>query len=691
MPRDLSRLLRPRSIAVIGGGAWGANAVAQCRAMGFEGPVWPVHPRRESLGGLPCRPSVEALPEPPDAAFLAINRDAAVEAVAALAARGAGGAVCFASGFAEAEAELAGGRAAQERLVAAAGEMPVLGPNCYGLVNYLDGAVLWPDQHGGRRRGRGVAVVAQSSNMLINLTMAPGLPLAVAVAAGNQAQVSQAEIGAALLEDPRVTALGLHVEGVGDPRAWERLSERARALAKPVVALKIGRSAAAQAAALSHTASLAGGHAAARAFFARLGIALVESLPDLVAALALLDLHGALPGARIGVVSSSGGEASLVADMAEGRALALPPLGGATRGRLAAALGPRVALANPLDYHTYIWGDVPRMRETFAAMLAGGHDLTLLIVDFPRADRCSGADWDCALAALAGAVAETGARAAAVATLPGGMPEDRAEAFAAAGVAPLSGIGEALAAVEAAAAIGRAWARPPAAPLLLPEPVAPGAAVTLDEAAAKAALAAHGLAVPAGEVAATPAAAAAAAARLGGRLALKGLGHAHKTEAGAVRLGLAPGEVARAAAEMAEAGAAPGGVLVERMVEGAVAELILGVLRDPAHGLALTLGSGGVLAELVADSRTLLLPAGPEEIRAALGELRVARLLAGHRGRPAGDMAAAVAAAAALAAYAAAEPRLLEAEVNPLIVTPGGAAAADALIRLAPGPASSGL
>ena len=221
-----------------------------------------MHPKRAELGGVATVARLEDLPAVPDAAFIGVNRHATIEAVAHLREMGAGGAVCFASGFSEAQAETGDGADLQAALLDAAGDMPVIGPNCYGFINYLDGALLWPDQHGGRRVDAGVAILTQSSNMAINITMQRrGLPLAYVATAGNQAQTRLAEIGTTLLEDDRVTALGLHVEGIGDLRAFEALAARARALGKPVVALKAGRSDQAQAAAVSHTASLTGSDA----------------------------------------------------------------------------------------------------------------------------------------------------------------------------------------------------------------------------------------------------------------------------------------------------------------------------------------------------------------------------------------------------------------------------------------------
>jgi len=680
--RDLSRLLRPRSVAVIGGGAWCRSVLTQLRKAGFAGPVWPVHPRGGEICGYPAFATLEDLPQAPDACFVGINREATVAAVGRLCAMGAGGAVCFASGF----AEVADGAGLHAALLAAAGAMPVLGPNCYGMINALDGALLWPDQHGCLPVARGVAILTQSSNIAINLTMQTrALPLAYVVACGNQAQTSQAEIAAALLEDPRVTAIGLHVEGFGDPTLWQALARRARARGIPLVALKVGRSAEARGATVSHTASLAGGDAGAQALLDRLGIARVDDLATFLETLKLLHVAGPLPSGRIASISCSGGEASLAADTAAGTGLHFPPLTKAQRTALAATLGPRVALANPLDYHTYIWRDTAAMTRAFAAMVAPDLALTFLIVDFPRADRCDPSDWDCAIEAALGARAATQGRIAMVATLPELMPEDVAARLLAGGVVPMNGLREAFAAADAA----RLRDLPDLARDLLP-PAAKGPedapedgpkAVVLTESAAKDALARHGLAVPRGRRAASPEAAGAAAAALSGPFVLKGEGIAHKSDAGAVALGLAsPQEVARAAGGMQAAG-----FLVEEMIGGAVAELLVGVVRDPAHGFVLTLAAGGVTAELLDDRASLLVPAGEASVAAALGRLRIWPLLQGFRGRPAADMGAVLAAVAAVQDYVLANAATVEeVEVNPLICTPTRAVAADALIRKTP-------
>ena len=201
----MNRLLRPRSIAVVGGGAWCAAVVEQNLKIDFDGPIWPVHPTRETVGGVAAHPNLAALPDAPDATFVGVNRHATIDVLTELKAQGAGGAVCFASGFGERD----DGVELQSTLLNAAGRMPFLGPNCYGFVNYLDRVCLWPDQHGGVPVASGVAVVTQSSNVAINMTMQRrGLPLAYMVTSGNQAQTGLADTGTALLEDDRVTGSG---------------------------------------------------------------------------------------------------------------------------------------------------------------------------------------------------------------------------------------------------------------------------------------------------------------------------------------------------------------------------------------------------------------------------------------------------------------------------------------------------
>ncbi|APE45057.1 acyl-CoA synthetase [Sulfitobacter alexandrii] len=674
MKADLTRLLQPRSIAVVGGGAWCRAIVAQCQKMGFDGAIWPVHPSADTMAGLPVYRDIASLPAAPDATFIGVNRTATVDIAAQLSARNAGGAVCFASGFMEAQAEDAEGMDHQAALLRAAGDMPFLGPNCYGFINLLDGALLWPDQHGGKRTDRGVAIITQSSNIAINLTMqSRALPLAYVVTAGNQAQCGISDIGMAVLKDPRVTALGLHIEGIDDLRKFEALAEYARQMGKQIVAIKVGKSVQAQHATVSHTASLAGQDAGAGALLRRLGIARVADLPTFLETLKLLHMAGPLDSRRIATISCSGGEASLAADTGLDAGLQFPPLGEEQKTALRAALGPRVALANPLDYHTYIWRDVPAMMATFAAMADPGNAITLLIVDFPRSDRCDPSDWDCVIEAVIGAAERTGARYGMVSTLPELMPESVAETLMDHGIIPFCGLTEALNACAHAARTSPVAADPVhiAPPARVPALIAEGDAKRL--------LAEHGLRVPVAQRCQGTEAAVQAATRIGYPVVLKGEGIAHKTEAGAVRLDLGSAEAVAAAAEAMSVDS----FLVEEMVNGTLAELLVGVVHDPAHGFILTIGAGGTAAEVLDDTVSLLIPAAQEAVAQAIGSLRIAPLLRGYRGKPAVAMDRILDAVMAVQAFVMAqEGGLQEVEINPLLCTMDDAIAADALLRL---------
>jgi acyl-CoA synthetase (NDP forming) len=669
--RDLSRLLRPASIAVIGGGAWCEQVIKQSTSMGFSGDVWPVHRSAKTIARLPAYASLADLPSAPDAVFVGVNRDATIDLVRDLSAMGAGGAVCFASGFAEARAEDARGSDLQSQLVAAAADMPILGPNCYGIINALDGALLWPDQHGCARLETGVAILTQSSNIAINLTMQRrALPIAYTIACGNMAQTSQAEIANALLDDPRVTAIGLHIEGFSDLRAWEALAAKAHDKGVPMVAIKVGASDQAQAATVSHTASLAGSDAGAQAFLDRLGIPRLRSLPDFVETLKLLHCAGPLTSNQIASISCSGGEASLIADMAVGMNLDFPPLSDPQRAQLSEALGPMVALNNPLDYHTYIWRDAPAMTKAWAGMTGEGIAMTFSIVDYPTTDA---RDWECATQAALDVRATTGAHFAVAASLPELMPLDVAARLMGGGVVPFMGLAEALAATQAATQI----AAPDPVPVVLPN--ASTATVTLDEGTAKSALAAHGVPVPAYRVARGADEIAQAVSTLSAPFAVKGIGLAHKSEHGAVRLDIGQDDVALIAADIGT-----DAVLIEEMATGGVAELLVGVICDPAHGFVLTLGAGGVLTEVLRDTVSLLVPADSTAITNALNRLRCAPLLHGYRGKPAADISAIVNAVLAVQSYVVANADTLsEVEINPLICTPVSAVAVDALIRKA--------
>ena len=681
MIRRLRRCLSPASIAVVGGREV-ERVVFQCRKMGFGGDIQVVNPRRAELGGLPCVPDIDALREVPDAAFVAIPAEPSIEAMERLSRMGAGGAVCYASGFWE-----VGAADRHQRLLAAAGDMPVIGPNCYGFINAVNGAVLWPDQHGMGRCDSGVAIFSASGNVSINMTMQQrGLPLALMVSIGNQANVGAEELLQAVLEDDRITAVGLLIEGLRDLPKFVEVAGQAVEADKPVVALKLGRSAAGAHIAMSHTATLAGESGLYDALFRRLGVAQVPDLEAFLESLKLLSVCGTLRGNRIASMSCSGGEASMVADLSESLDISFPPLDAQHRAAVAATLNEYVNVDNPLDYHTFIWGDSAAMEATFLAMMRGGYDLTLLVLDFPATNRCDATEWEEAARAFARAVGNSGYPGAVVVSMGENVTGEIIRELAGHGIPVLMGIPQALGAVEAASRAGRIRFPLPRLPSVVH---GGGVAVeamnpeTCSEAHAKGLLAESGFRVPRGSLAGSVDDAVALAGEIGFPVVMKiaGDGVAHKSEHGGVRTGIGDPAAAREAAQALLAVSER--ILVEEMVQGSVAELILGVARDPQFGDYFMIGIGGTLVELLADSAILLPPLSDPDVREALSSLKFAPLLEGYRGGRPADTDAVIDSVMALEGFVNAHcGHLLEVDINPLIVHPrgGGTTVADALI-----------
>ncbi|MCB1377773.1 MAG: acetate--CoA ligase family protein [Alphaproteobacteria bacterium] len=676
MLRDLSRLINPKSIAFVGGGECDV-AITRTRELGFTGQIYAIHPKREQLGGVATLKSVNDIEGPIDAAFIAVKREPTIEIVRALRAKDCGGAVIYASGFAE-----TGDAHLQKELLAAADGMPLMGPNCYGFVNALSQVALWPDEQGLAPIARGVAMITQSGNIGCNFTMTMrALPVAAVFAIGNQADVDMAQMVEALAEDERISAIGLHIEGLPDVAAFARAAARARDLRKPIIALKTGRSEQGAKVAMSHTSSLAGADTLYDALFERYGVARMKSVSAFVETLKFLHHGGAIRDSRLVSMSCSGGEAALVADMAIEKKVSFPPFDACTRPKVAATLNEYVAIDNPLDYHTFIWNQEEKLAATFSAVMGGGYDVAMLILDVPTHPKMKPDSWAVTAKALMRATDATKARSAVVATLNEGMPLALAAELSGHGVAPMMGLDDALTAFEAAAFIGRNWDRrdkPPA--MLQPETRGHGESV-ISEHDAKLMLKQHGLAVPDGLV--CPAADAARMAEgLGFPVTLKvsSASIAHKTEAGGVALNLkTPEDVAATATRMARL--APD-VLVERMVNGAVAELIIGLKTDPQFGVALVIGAGGIFTELLKDTVTLILPTTRPEIERSLKALKVWRLVEGFRGKS-GDQLAVIKAVEAVANFAEAHRGLVEElDVNPLLVLADSAVAVDALIKM---------
>jgi acetyl-CoA synthetase len=681
----LERLLAPRTVALIGG-AWTDGVAAAARRIGYRGETWRIHPTRASDGATRYYRSVDELPGAPDAAFLAAPAADVPGVAAALARCGAGGFVCFASGFDELGTDR--GRELTRELLAAAGPLPFTGPNCYGLINFFDRVALWPDQVVGGQPERGVALLCQSGTISLTMTFnGRSLPIGYLISVGNQSRLAVEDLIEVLCADPRVSAFGLYLEGVKDVARFARAVDTARAAGKPIALLKAGRTAAAAQTAATHTGALAGADQVFDAYCRQAGVARCDTMAALCETLKVLHVGGPLPGRRTLVFGHSGGDMAMISDVARHTALEFPPFSAEATARLRGVVGDRVTIANPFDVHTYSWFDRDVLRATFDAVLNAGYDVVAYMLDCPPDDRADPSTFIMPISEFIAASQGAPTRAALLAALPETIYMKLREQLLAGGVVPLQGQREALEALDLAAQVGLAWRAGPAVELRMPRRDR-GPATTLAENAGKDALAAFGLPVPAARAVA-PGEAAAAAGAIGFPVVIKALSAdlAHKSDVGGVVLNVrSPAEAAAAAQRLA---ALADRLLVEQMVVDGVAEILVGITVDAQFGQVLVLGAGGVLTEYLRDSTSLLPPFTADAVRAALGRLRVAKLLAGFRGKPAGDVEALVTAVLAVARYAEAHvDTLAELDVNPIIVRPSGlgVVAVDALIRLTEGP-----
>ena len=678
----LRRLLSPARVAWFGG-AGIAPGIAYMRHAGYCGEAIAVNPTRNRIAGLACVRSVATLPWTPDLAVLVIPGHAVIETVRALARIRCGAVICITSGFAESPV----GGDLQASLVAAAGEMPVIGPNCPGIANFLDGCAFMMDHFGTHAPKRGVAVISNGGAYLSDIGCADrSQPVACLIGLGNQSMISVADMLDVVLDDPRITAVNIYFEGLNDVASLSRAAARAARKGIPVVALKGGRTESGTRAARSHTASLASDAAISSALFRRFGWIEVTTPAEAIETVKMLSYTPLPAGISTGLVTSSGTYAVLGGDLAETLGLSLGPPDPATIAETNAALPGYVGAANPLDISdAHGWSREDQL-QIYRAFARNGFDLLIQVMCYPPEDGTDRTSWDVTTSALAEA---KGTRPAAfVNTLVETLPRHVRQRMIANGVAPLQGLEDGLRAVAHVARFGalRHTLVPDAMVLDAVPPARPCQAVMLDEAAAKTRLAEAGLDVPERWVVSSPGDVPDVTCPCAIKALVPGL--VHKTDASAVALDIPADDLRGALLDMQERlhsrGLCADRFLIEEMVGNPVCELLVGVRRHPGIGITLTLATGGVAVELMKDSVHLILPVTHIDIETALRSLRMAPLFFGHRGRPAVDLALTIDAIAKICAFVRADQAASELEINPLLLTPTRAVVADVALTQLP-------
>ncbi|MEA3024391.1 MAG: hypothetical protein QOK01_3243 [Alphaproteobacteria bacterium] len=698
-PVAVARLLRPRSIAIVGispePASFGANVLASLKSFDYRGAIHLVSRGRTEVLGRACVAAIDDLPPGIDVAVLCVPRAAVSEAVAACGRRRVGGAIVFASGFAETGEA---GRAEQNALAASARRsgLALLGPICLGLVNQVDGVplsmgLLAPTHD----RALRVGLVAQSGAMMSAIreaARARGVGFSHMISTGNEAVLGVEDFTAELIADEATRVIALFVEQIRRPRLFLALAERARKAEKPIVMFHSGRSSAARKSARSHTGALAGDFRTMAALVAHQGVILVESFDELIDVMALLARYSRPPDAGVGVITNSGAFCGIAHDVAAAAGLEIPPLSPSASERLRALMPSFAAPDNPLDLGTQLMRE-PQLLGTAAHAILADHNLGSVVVAvvlgtpqqaldkaqavLPVLDDATKPVAFGAIGGEAALPAEFLARLDAGKTVFFRSPERALRAMA-----HLTTYGRAL----------RRWAtraRPREAGAVAP----PGAGV-LPEYVAKPWLAAAKIPVPRGSLARSATEAVDIALSLGVPVALKAQSKdlPHKSDVGGVILGVGDADGVRRGWDDlhgALAKACPGmrldGILIEEMVPGGI-EMVVGARNDPDWGAVVMVGFGGVWVEALDDVRLLAPDATIEEIIGEIAKLRGAKLLQGARGAPPADLAALADIVAAVAALMRATPELLEIDLNPVVVHGAGrgARALDALVVIAP-------
>ncbi|GIH51544.1 Acyl-CoA synthetase (NDP forming) [Microbispora rosea] len=698
----VGELFNPRSIALVGAtdkSGWSISTLTNLRTHGFRGPVHLVNPRGGVVHGEQAHRSLSDIPGQVDLAYVMVPTTAVLPVLREGAKLGIRHYVILTAGFGETGPE---GAALEAEIVdfARESDLTVLGPNGNGFINAAADVTPYGLPIPSPLLRGSVGVVLQSgalASSVLGFAQARNVGVSLLTSMGNESLVTVTDVIDYLVDDPATKAIALFLESVRDPAAFSRAARRALLAGKPIVALKIGRSRLASRTAQAHTGALVGDDNVIDAAFRQLGVVRVRSLEDLIITAGLLAEVGPLPGPRIGVVTPSGGASEIIADRAEDEGLELPAFAPETVARLREIVPAFGTVQNPLDVTGYVLIDRTLLGRALEAVTADpGVDAVMLLSDLPRVAPPDPAPVYATFSASARRMAEAPMPVVVVSNVLTDVTEFGRDVQRQAGFPYVAGgIEHGMHAIGAAVRWGRAYraaveaadAAVPAEAAVSAPAVEPGTGVWAEHRAA-ALLSSAGIPVVPGELVHDEESAVAAAVGFGYPVVLKaaaeGLGH--KSDIGGVRLGLSGArDVERAYREVVAAAAAvPGagrvGALVQPQRGGGV-ELLVGIVRDPAWGLTLAVGLGGIWVEALRDTALRVLPVDAAEARRALDELRGAALLRGARGTEPADLDAVAAVVARVAAFAGSLGDDLESlEINPLLVRGSHVEALDALI-----------
>jgi len=673
----LKKLFRPKSLAVIGG-YWADFVYDGNKTIGYTGKVWHINPSRQSSKTKKYYKSIKDLPEIPDCVYLAVSSDQTVKLIKDISDIGVGGTVCLASRFSELNSKE--GINKTNELIKNAGKMPFLGPNCYGFINYLDKISVWSDQVAGKPTKKGVAIICQSGTIGNTISFNNrSLPIGYIISLGNQAQITIEDAINYVLDDKRVTAIGIYAESFTNSEKLIKSFKKSRIKKIPIALVKVGRSEIASKTILTHTGSLSGKEEIYDSLFNRMGIARCNTLGELCETLKLFHTHGVLKNSKISFMGPSGGDMAMIGDVAEKLNLNFEKIPSKIRNALKKVNHPSVIISNPFDLQTYNWNDPDDLEKTFKLMFKTNFGLNALMLDFPNIEDCDTDEWDAIVDKFINS-SKVKKNGAIISSLSDTLPKYLRDRCLKSGVVPLQGMYESLFAISNSIKVATAWKN--VFDIKIPKNISSfkRKTKTYSEYESKLVLKKYGIPIPKSLITNKknllrdykkikfP-----LVAKINSNKVF------HKTEINGVFTNINnEKELIQKTSKL------KGSILLEQMIKNTVFEIIIGIKVDKEFGPTMILGAGGIFTELFKDTTTLLLPINKKIILEAIKKLKFAKILFGFRGKKGADLDALVNIILKVAKFAEKNSdKISEVDINPLIVCKKGKGvyAVDALIH----------
>ncbi len=674
---NLKKLFRPKSLAIIGG-YWADFVYNGNKTIGYEGKVWHINPSRKSSKTKKYYKNIKDLPEVPDCVYLAVSSDLTIKLIKEISEIGVGGTVCLASRFSELNSKE--GTNKTNELISNAGKMPFLGPNCYGFINYLDKVSVWSDQVAGKTTKKGVAIICQSGTIGNTISFNNrSLPIGYIISLGNQAQLTIEDAINYVLDDKRVTAIGIYAESFTNAEKLIKVFKKSRSKKIPIAIVKVGRSKIASETILTHTGALSGKEDIYDSLFQRMGVARCNTLGELCESLKLFHTHGVINNDKVSIMGPSGGDMAMIGDVAEKLSLNFGKIPPKIKNDLKKVNHPSVIISNPFDLQTYNWNDPKQLEKTFRLIFKTNFGLITLMLDFPNIEDCDTAEWDAIVSKFIKS-SKTKKNGAIISSLSDTLPKYLREECLKSGVVPLQGMSESLLAISNSIKIAKAWKNFVDIKISKKMDNLKKKTKTYSEYESKLLLKKYGISVPKSLIT-NKKNILRDYKKIGFPLVAKINSNAvfHKTEIGGVIININNEKQLKQKTNKFN-----DNILIEKMITDSVFEMIIGIKNDNLFGPTIILGAGGIYTELFKETTTLLLPINKKLILDEIKKLKFSKILFDFRGKKGGDVDSLINTILKIANFAEKNSNnISEVDINPLIVCEKGKGvfAADALIH----------